>query len=252
MDPIVPTNDPQLTSIPWVDIISSHSPLCENLLVGIEKDHLVGLNDSFNVPQDQGVVLLIISSTHCDKNDMALDDGEFVSIDHYQIPATCFKEPVMKATDKWEDDGRFMEDDCTNLHRDHSNDSRTRSTFNYNSDALIDTEEMHIATKCYAKDDNGTSFLDGFSSPFYIRSPRNYYKCLWSCFLLRGIIEREKILGGDFKGVWRGYSHGCSGEGSQVKFNNIGPVLCRHLEKCKRMTKCIFDSHCVFVLVEKT
>jgi len=97
-----------------------------------------------------------------------------------------------------------------------------------------------------------STFLDGFSSPFYIRSPRNYYKCLLSCFLLRVIIEREKILGGDFKGVWRGYSHGCSGEGSQVKFKNIGPVLCRHLEKCKRTTKCIFDSHRVFVLVEKT
>ncbi|PKU66502.1 hypothetical protein MA16_Dca006830 [Dendrobium catenatum] len=68
MTPTEPMDAPQFISTPLVDIISSHSPLCENSLVGTEKDPLlVGLNTSFNVPQDQGVVLLNISSTGYEK-----------------------------------------------------------------------------------------------------------------------------------------------------------------------------------------
>ncbi|PKU64474.1 hypothetical protein MA16_Dca008397 [Dendrobium catenatum] len=103
---------------------------------------------------------------------------ENLFMDHCPLPSICFKEPVMKATNNWEEDGRFMEDDCPNFHRVHSNDSMTPSTSNYYSDALTDTEEMHIAAKCFSKDDNDTSCVGGAYLWWFWMAPLKEIICL--------------------------------------------------------------------------
>ncbi|PKU83585.1 hypothetical protein MA16_Dca008272 [Dendrobium catenatum] len=88
-----------------------------------------------------------------DENDIPLKDGEIAAMAQQLIPNNKVVES--KNSDIWDDDGGFMDNDEPHLH----NVGKTLSTSNCNSDNLSDTDDIKTAARCFASDDNDTSFI---------------------------------------------------------------------------------------------
>ncbi|KAI0488535.1 hypothetical protein KFK09_028371 [Dendrobium nobile] len=138
--------------------------------------------------------------------DIPLEEGEFVSMEHDSPISKCIEELVVRNHDTIEDDGMFMEDECPQqtIQREHPRGSKTLSTSYYNSDALTDTEDMHIAAKCFAMDDNDFSFSKVHSKRVFLGLLVNKWQSLLhpdnSVFGMRRLWFKLKKLKQDLKG----------------------------------------------------
>ncbi|XP_020685965.1 uncharacterized protein LOC110102123 [Dendrobium catenatum] len=60
---------------------------------------------------------------------------------HQLLPSSSTEVLEQQAFEKWDDDGRFLEDDSPDLYSKRANDGKTPSASNYNSETLTDTDD---------------------------------------------------------------------------------------------------------------
>ncbi|PKU59401.1 hypothetical protein MA16_Dca012729 [Dendrobium catenatum] len=102
----------------------------------IVDQYLTNANDVMNLIVEQENISLYVHlvGEEDENTNLTLEEGELSPIVFHKTPSAILMDSSLKVNDNWNDDDKFMEDDCSSLHMELANEALINVNFDLSND----------------------------------------------------------------------------------------------------------------------